>query len=627
MAAYPGAAPVPRASNAAEPPQRPDAPVPPSRGVYVAVSGPGAPGDAPPPPWTERRARWRRLHDLAVDHIHQWAPGVVLAVLCALWAALSVAPADFGVPLWAVCTAVLWVAWAVKPVWLVGPAQPRCASCRNFVLLTTLCLALLGVMAWLPVPAGERALLWALLGVVALAVAGALAPLGAAALLSLLLPGCVALARWQQGPGGVEEAASALTTLLLSGLVLAWWATRRQRRWRAEATARLACEERLHALVAERDQALRADGDKTRFLANASHDLRQPVHALGLFAATLDKRLRGTDDEPYVRNVLRAVDGLDRAFNALLDVSRLDAGTVQPNPQAFPLRDVFRRLYVQFAGRAELAGLNLRFSPGGKWVSSDPQLLERLLANLVQNALKYTERGGVVVVARNAGGHVNVEVWDTGVGMDAAELPRVFDEFYQVGRSGRTRSRGLGMGLSIVKRVAELLGHRLAVASQPGRGTVFRLSVPCVEPSPAAERAAVADTPAPMALAGWAPTVRTVLVIEDEEPIREALSGLLREWGHEAVVAASAREAAQAQHRLLCPPDLIVSDLHLGDGPDGIAAIAAVREHWGCEVPAVLVTGDTTPPELRRAVDSGLELLVKPVEAGRLLSLLLRLTA
>ena len=613
-----GATVVSRTSSGAPAmPQPGGVPVPPGRGVYVAVSGPGPAQESPCSAWPERRARQRLLYDLAVADMRQAASGVVLLVLCALGAALSVAPADGGAPLWAACTAALWLAWAVRPVWLVGPALPRRGSLRNFLLLTALCLVMLGAMAWLP---GPRGLLWALLGMVALAVAGALAPLGAAALLAVILPGCVALAHWQQGAGGLADAFAALALLLLPAAVLAWWATRRQGCWRGRALAWLEREEGLRILATQRDKALRADGDKTRFLANASHDLRQPVHALGLFAATLEQRLCGSDHEPYVRNLLRAVDGLDRAFNVLLDVSRLDAGTVQPNAQPVALRDVFQRLYVQFSGRAEVAGLNLRFAPGGKWVSSDPQLLERLLANLVQNALKYTERGGVVVVARNAGQHVNVEVWDTGAGMAEAELPRVFDEFYQVGRGGRPRSRGLGMGLSIVKRLAQLLGHRLAVASLPGHGTVFRLSVPRTEPCPAAETQAP-----PRAARAPAAAARTVMVIEDEEAIREALGGLLREWGHEAVVAASAQEAAQAQRGLTRPPDLIVSDLHLGEGPDGIAAIAAVRRHWGCEVPAVLVTGDTAPPELRRVSESGLEVMVKPVAAGRLRNLLQRL--
>jgi CheY-like chemotaxis protein/anti-sigma regulatory factor (Ser/Thr protein kinase) len=375
-------------------------------------------------------------------------------------------------------------------------------------------------------------------------------------------------------------------------------------------------------LTAERDRALRANRDKTRFLANASHDLRQPVHALGLFAATLEKRLRGTRDAPCVLNVLGAVDSLERSFNALLDLTRLDAGVVEASIQPVPLRDVFRRLHMQFAGQAELAGLHLRFAPGGKTVNSDSQLLERLLANLVQNALKYTERGGVVVVARTTATHVNVEVWDTGMGMGAAELPRVFDEFYQVGRSARTRAQGLGMGLAIVKRLAQLLGHQLSVVSQPGRGTVFRISVARGEP--------VAAEDNPMAAEGATvpeAAARTVLVIDDEEPIREALGGLLREWGHTVLLATSAREAQALQRGLQAPPDLILSDLHLGDGPDGIAAIAAVRGFWRQDVAAVLVTGDTTASELKRATESGFEVLVKPVGAKRLMGVLNGLSA
>ena len=175
---------------------------------------------------------------------------------------------------------------------------------------------------------------------------------------------------------------------------------------------------------------------------------------------------------------MRAVDGLERSFNAMLDISKLDASALAPSAVTFSLRDMFRRLHMQYVGQAELAGLGLRFSPGGKSVNSDPQLLERIVSNLIQNAIKYTTRGGIVVVARSTASHINVEVWDTGSGIPADELPRIFDEFYQVGRGERDRSHGLGMGLAIVKRLAALLGHRLEVASTVGRGTMFRIGVP-----------------------------------------------------------------------------------------------------------------------------------------------------
>jgi CheY-like chemotaxis protein len=362
---------------------------------------------------------------------------------------------------------------------------------------------------------------------------------------------------------------------------------------------------------------MRADEEKSRFLAIASHDLRQPVHALGLFAATLEKRLQGTADEPVVRNVMRSIDGLDRSFNAMLDVSRLDAGTIEPNIQHFPLRDLFRRLHMHFAGQAELAGLGLRFSPGGKSVSSDPQLLERLLGNLIQNAIKYTREGGIVVVARSTSTHINVEVWDTGVGIAEADLPRVFDEFYQIGRGERARAQGLGMGLAIVKRLARLLGHGLTVTSQPGRGTMFRVGIALGGLGEIQNVTAAADT---LPLPALAP--RTVLVIDDEEPIREGLSVLLQEWGYQAITAASLEEAEAALRRLELPPDLVLSDLHLGQGPDGIAAIEAVRRLCGYAVPAVLITGDTTHDEMRRATESGHPVLFKPVQPRKLLNVL-----
>ncbi|HET8746247.1 MAG TPA: hybrid sensor histidine kinase/response regulator [Ramlibacter sp.] len=389
--------------------------------------------------------------------------------------------------------------------------------------------------------------------------------------------------------------------------------------WLRAARIALAREERLRVAEAERDAALRADEEKSRFLAIASHDLRQPMHALGLFAGTLERRLQGSAEEPLLHNLVRAIDGLDRSFNVMLDISRLDAGTIEPNLQQFPLRDVFRRLHMHFAGQAEQAGLALRFAPGGKSVTSDPQLLERLLGNLVQNAIKYTERGGIAVIARTTRDYVNVEVWDTGVGIEASELPRIFHEFYQVGGGGRARERGFGMGLAIVKRLAQLLGLRLVVASRPGRGTVFRVGIPVGGLPELQDLTAAADT-LPMPLPASQP--RTVLIVEDEAAIREGLGLLLEEWGYQAVAARTAEDAERLARRLDVPPDLILSDLHLGNGPDGLAAIEAVRRGRGHEVAAMLITGDTSPAELRRANESGHPVLFKPVQARKLLNAL-----
>jgi len=256
-----------------------------------------------------------------------------------------------------------------------------------------------------------------------------------------------------------------------------------------------------------------------------------------------------------------------------------------------------------------LSGLGLRFSPGGKSVNSDPQLLERIVGNLIQNAIKYTARGGIVVVARNTATHINVEVWDTGSGIPAGELPRIFDEFYQVGRGERDRSHGLGMGLAIVKRLAALLGHRLEVASAVGRGTMFRIGVPIGGLPGIQEDMAPADTQ-PITLQ----SPQMVLVVDDEEPIREGLRLLLQEWGYQAMTAANGDQAERAVSALEGRVDLVLSDLHLGDGPDGREVIAQVRRLCGREVPAILITGNTALDDIQRFAADGDPVLFKPVQ-------------
>lgn len=392
--------------------------------------------------------------------------------------------------------------------------------------------------------------------------------------------------------------------------LLAW---RLHHHWCASVRVAIEQRDRIRMLEAARDVAIKADQEKNRFLVIASHDLRQPVHAIGLFAATLEKRLESSAELPLIRNMRRALDGLDRSFNVMLDISRLDSGAIEPQVQQFQLQDLFRRLHMHFAGQAEQKGLGLRFSPGGKSISSDPQLIERILGNLVQNAIKYTEFGGIAVVARSTESHINVEIWDTGVGICEADLRKVFDEFFQVQRGERVRTQGLGMGLAIVKRLVRLLGHELIVVSKPGRGTMFRLRIARGGLPDIQDFTAGADT-LPMPLL----QPRTVLVIDDEEAIREGLCLLLQEWGYDAIAAGSIAQAERAVGQLGAPPDMILSDLHLGDGPDGIAGIEAIRRQCGCDVTAMLITGDTSPEEVRRATQSGYPVLFKPVQPRKL---------
>ncbi|MFO1414103.1 MAG: ATP-binding protein [Burkholderiales bacterium] len=372
----------------------------------------------------------------------------------------------------------------------------------------------------------------------------------------------------------------------------------------------------LAATRAARDAAESADRAKTRFLAAASHDLRQPLHALGLFAARLAGRVRDPEDAALAQRIMTSVTSLDSLFSALLDISKLEAGAVAAAPRPTALAPLLERLANDFTPEAIERGLRFAVVPTRLAVHSDPVLLERILRNLIANALAYTKTGGVVVGARRRGPHdVAIDVWDTGPGIANADLPRVFEEFYQVGNPERDRSRGLGLGLAIVRRLAQLLGHRVEVRSCVGRGSRFRVLA-----GVAAQAGVAAAAPAPPLgtdpLAG-----RRVLVIDDEEPVREAMRQTLAGWGCEALVAGCAAEAVTLLQGAL-PPDLMVIDYRLPAGEDGLAAIAAVRAACGRDVPAVIVSGESSSAELARVQAAGLDLLHKPASPAKLRAML-----
>ena len=377
--------------------------------------------------------------------------------------------------------------------------------------------------------------------------------------------------------------------------------------------------ERLHQQM---DLTAQASREKSQFLASASHDLRQPLHALSFFGATLERRMAGSIDQPLIYNMMRSIEALDKSFGAILDISKLDAGAVEPHVQSFPIRDLFRRLQMSFAGQAEEGGLQLRFRPGAKVVTSDPQLLERILANLVQNGLRYSRPGaGVLVAARRRRGGVSLEVWDSGIGISEAELPKVFAEFYQVANPERDRSKGLGMGLAIVKRLSELLGHELTVRSRPGAGSVFRVWVSRVHAAQMDEFTVGAET-----LPGALDETRAVLLLDDEEAVRTSVGELLAEWGYEVIPVSTTADALAAAKQRDGMIDVIVSDLRLRDGEDGLRAIEQIRQACGFAVPALLVTGDTAPDQVLRVHESGHIVLYKPVQPRELLTVLKKLT-
>jgi two-component system, sensor histidine kinase len=300
-----------------------------------------------------------------------------------------------------------------------------------------------------------------------------------------------------------------------------------------------------------------------------------------------------------------------------LDISRLDAGVVQAAPQTFPIRDVFRRLYQQFGGDAEARDLALRFRATRRVVRSDPLLLERILANLVQNALRYTKRGGVLVAARRNARGVALEVWDTGLGIPPDQLDMIFREFYQIDNPERDRGRGLGMGLAIVQRLCTLLQHPLDVRSRLGRGSVFRVLVPLGEAAAMDALPTEADTLPPRKTG----TI-TVLLIDDERAIREATRELLRPMQVNVITAATIADAVALAKASTDQIDMILSDWRLRGQENGLEAVRAVRAVSGEGTPAVLITGDTSPELLKHAHEGGLVVLHKPLQPRQLVRLI-----
>lgn len=363
----------------------------------------------------------------------------------------------------------------------------------------------------------------------------------------------------------------------------------------------------------------KASLEKTRFFASASHDLRQPLHSLGLFGSTILKKLEGTPDEQLGQNLMHCVDALETSFSTMLDVSKLDAGVVQANNASHALGDIFRTLQTQYGRLAEEKNLSLRFKPGNKWVTTDRALLERLLGNLIHNALKFTTNGGVSVIARTRGDIVSVEIWDSGKGMHKQDLPRIFDEFYQIGNPERDRSLGLGMGLSIVRRLSNLMSLMLDVKSVDGRGTVFKILIPGVETPTSHERLETnfyaGDKSAH--LRGL-----RIMVVDDEATVRESTARALRDYGLVIEIVDGIDQARDRIKQLInngTKLDAVISDFRLRNHENGITLIQEIRTMLNYKLPAVLVTGDTAPDRVHEAKMSGIPTLYKPVTVQKII--------
>lgn len=354
-------------------------------------------------------------------------------------------------------------------------------------------------------------------------------------------------------------------------------------------------------------EAEHANTAKSKFLAAASHDLRQPIHAQGLFLEVLSR----TEQTPYQQELLASARAASEAsselLNALLDFSRIEAGVIDPQLQPFRLQPLLNKIENELALQADAKCIVYRSRETHTAVLTDPVLLELILRNLISNAIRYTDQGGVLVACRQHGKHAVLEIWDTGIGIAPEDQEEVFREFHQLGNPERDRRKGLGLGLAIADGLARAMGYELTLKSAPGRGSVFRLTLPLVINAPESNVMMQSKTRLLNA---------RLLFIDDDEIVREGMLHLLRDWGCECEAAESIEEALALVQ--LNVPDVIVSDYRLREQRTGVEAIAAVRKLIGSDIPALLITGDTAPTRLREAQASGIPLLHKPVSPGLL---------
>jgi len=382
----------------------------------------------------------------------------------------------------------------------------------------------------------------------------------------------------------------------------------------ATATLDEAIEQRTATMRAEVERATAA---RSRFLASASHDLRQPFQAMRLFLDALNTQVEGNARAMRTTGMLgNAMTAGERLLNALLDISTLDAGTVEADVQTVALDALLNSLADEFRPQAEEKGLRLRVRVPRGMTRSDPVLLGRIVRNLLANAIRYTQQGGILLSARQRDGRWRIEVWDTGFGIPPDKQDVIFDEFHQLTNPSRDPTRGLGLGLAIVRRLSVLLHAPVEVQSRAGRGSVFAVTVERVEPEPAAaapEAPDAADDADETPLDGM-----KLLVVDDDSMVLSGLLLTLESWGCDFVSAADMREVFVAVDGLDGPPDVILTDLRLPGKVSGFDVIDRVRKLFRTTIPAVVLTGETAPDALLEGQRRGCAFLHKPLHPGDL---------
>ncbi|PMS14346.1 hybrid sensor histidine kinase/response regulator [Trinickia dabaoshanensis] len=379
----------------------------------------------------------------------------------------------------------------------------------------------------------------------------------------------------------------------------------------------------IRQLTEQKERAEIANRSKSQFLAAASHDLRQPAHALGLYIATLRAMagaptIRGAALDEIAERLQAALKGMCQLLNVLLDVSRLDAGVIEVEPRCFPLQQEMDALESQFLSAASAKGLTLRIRRTAIWLDTDAVLLRNILTNLVSNAVRYTGHGGILVACRRRDADVEIQVFDTGIGIASDQLPGIFREFYQVDNAARDREQGLGLGLAIVQRTATLLGASVQVRSRPGRGSLFSIRLPVMQNI----RPSGTGTQAQQAPAVSGGPKKTILVVDDDRDVLGSMQTLLGAWGHTVVAAQSLEQAMSAARSHGSLLEFVVTDYRLARHVTGVDVIRAVTDSIGRTIPAIIITGDTSTEGINAASSSGYRVMHKPLDPHELRALI-----
>ncbi len=531
-------------------------------------------------------------------NIAAWCAAVIVVQAAVQWLAFSfsrasgqqVSPRDWGWRL-AIVAAISGLAWGAAVFVLVGAEQPLALA------LIAACLAgraTISVLTHAHFPPALYAFATPIFGLLALRY--------------------ITL-------GGAANAALGVMWIAVLGYVLLF-VDRHARAIVNQIRLRYENERLVHELqhqnaLAEnaRIKAEEASRSKSRFFAAANHDLRQPLHSLGLFATALRNGSVDESGRKLIDQILQCLESLEQLFDNLLDISKLDAGQVEVKREVVPVNALFDRLRGAFAESAQDKGLKLRLRRSKAMLATDGTLLFRVLSNLVANALRYTDNGGVLVACRRRGRNMRIEVWDTGIGIPPEQHERIFEEFFQLNNPSRDRSRGLGLGLATVKRIVQLLDCPLQLRSIPGKGSRFAIEVPIADPAKIQTISATVEQKVPNLIGG-----KLIVVIDDEESVRLGMQSLLESWGCKCIAAIDAAEALQ--HVDGRTPDFIIADLRLRGDDTGIEAIRTLRAALGESIPAVLISGDTATEQLRKVSAAGLTMMHKPLKAVRLRALL-----